>query len=316
MGMGVYGVAPLRLGYQNRQRIPRFYHRDELNIPDVMQRVHWDPEFARRSGNPTTFDYGRMRETWMIHLCTDWMGDDAWLWRLRVEFRQFNYVGDVAVARRPDHPQVPGRGRSRPAVDVELWARNQRDVVTTPGTATVLLPSREHGPVVPSRSPSAPPTTWPARWMRRRCSSVPADLVRPLDGVTVVVLGTSGVGPAGHSSPRRPRRPGDQDRAAGRRRLRARLRHLSPAAWHALHLGATGARSRSRSTPKDPRAWLSLMQLISRADVVVHNLAPGAAERSGIDGATLLALDPRLIVCAVSGYGTDGPFAERRPTTC
>ena len=48
-----------------------------------MQRVHWDPEFARRSGNPTTFDYGRMRETWMIHLCTDWMGDDAWLWRLR-----------------------------------------------------------------------------------------------------------------------------------------------------------------------------------------------------------------------------------------
>src|SRR5258705_7718098 len=47
--------------------------------PDVMQRVHWDPEFARRAGNPTTYDYGRMRETWLIHLCTDWMGDDAWL---------------------------------------------------------------------------------------------------------------------------------------------------------------------------------------------------------------------------------------------
>ena len=38
-----------------------------------MQRVHWDPEFARRSGNPTTFDYGRMRETWLIHLIpTGW----------------------------------------------------------------------------------------------------------------------------------------------------------------------------------------------------------------------------------------------------
>ena len=35
----------------------------------------------------------------------------------------------------------------RPAVDLELWARNQRDEVTTPGTATILLPSREHGPV-------------------------------------------------------------------------------------------------------------------------------------------------------------------------
>ena len=53
-----------------------------------MQRVHWDPEFARRSGNPTTFDYGRMRETWLIHLCTDWMGDDAWLWKLDCEFRR------------------------------------------------------------------------------------------------------------------------------------------------------------------------------------------------------------------------------------
>ena len=95
MGMGLYGVKPLRLAYQNRQRIPRFFHRDDLNVPDVMQRVHWDPEFARRSGNPSTFDYGRMRETWLIHLCTDWMGDDAWLWKLSCEFRQFNYVGDV-----------------------------------------------------------------------------------------------------------------------------------------------------------------------------------------------------------------------------
>ena len=151
MGMGVYGVAPLRLGWENRQRIPRFYQQDELKIWDVMQRVHWDPEFARRSGNPTTFDYGRMRETWMIHLCTDWMGDDAWLWRLRIEFRQFNYVGDVQwlggrITRK--YLATCEDGIPRPAVDIELWARNQRDVVTTPGTATVLLPSREHGPVV------------------------------------------------------------------------------------------------------------------------------------------------------------------------
>ena len=27
----------------------------------------------------TIYDYGRMRETWLVHLCTDWMGDDAWL---------------------------------------------------------------------------------------------------------------------------------------------------------------------------------------------------------------------------------------------
>jgi hypothetical protein len=134
------------LSYENRQRIPRFYHRDELGVWDAMQRVHWDPEFARRSGNPTTFDYGRMRETWLIHLCTDWMGDDAWLWKLECEFRQFNYVGDTQWLGGQVTNKYLADG-DRPAVDVRLWARNQRDVETTPGTATILLPSHDHGPV-------------------------------------------------------------------------------------------------------------------------------------------------------------------------
>jgi acyl dehydratase len=146
MGMGLYGVKPLRLGARNRARVPRFFHRDDQGVPDVMQRVHWDPAFARRSGNPTTFDYGRMRETWLIHLCTDWMGDDAWLWKLGCEFRAFNYVGDTQWLRGVVARKYLADG-DRPAVDLDLEAVNQRGVVTTPGTATVLLPSRELGPV-------------------------------------------------------------------------------------------------------------------------------------------------------------------------
>jgi hypothetical protein len=152
MGMGLYGVKPLRLSYQNRTRIPRFFHRDDLNVPDVMQRVHWDPEFARRSGNPATFDYGRMRETWLIHLCTDWMGDDAWLWKLDCEFRRFNYVGDTQWLSGVVTSRYLAEG-GRPAIDVELSATNQRGELTTPGHATILLPSTELGPV---RLPEAP----------------------------------------------------------------------------------------------------------------------------------------------------------------
>ena len=152
MGMGLYGVKPLRLAAQNRKRVPRFFYRDDLNVPDVQQRVHWDPELARRAGNPTTYDYGRMRETWLIHLCTDWMGDDAWLWKLDCEFRRFNYVGDTQWlgGRVTDRYLAEGE---RPAVDLELWATNQRGEVTTPGHATILLPSRERGDV---RLPDAP----------------------------------------------------------------------------------------------------------------------------------------------------------------
>ena len=146
MGMGLYGVSALGLAAANRRRIPRFFHRDLQNVPDVMQRVHWDPEFARRSGNPTTFDYGRMRETWLIHLCTDWMGDDAWLWKLDCQFRRFNYVGDTHWMRGRVVRKELVDGE-RPAVELELTGENQRGETTTPGHATILLPSREHGPV-------------------------------------------------------------------------------------------------------------------------------------------------------------------------
>jgi acyl dehydratase len=145
MGMGLYGVKALRLGYQQRQRVPRFFRPDDLNVPDVQQRVHWDPEWARRAGNPSTYDYGRMRETWLIHLCTDWMGDDAWLWKLDCQFRRFNYVGDTHWMRGRIVRKALLDGR--PAVELYLSGENQRGEVTTPGHATILLSSREHGPV-------------------------------------------------------------------------------------------------------------------------------------------------------------------------
>lgn len=146
MGMGMYGVRPLRLAWQNKQRIPRFYTPNEHGVPDVQQRVHWDPSAARNAGNPTTFDYGRMRETWLIHLCTDWMGDDAWLWKLDCEFRLFNYVGDLHTVTGTVTRKYVADG-DRPAVDLDLAATNHRGQVTTPGHATILLPSRQRGPV-------------------------------------------------------------------------------------------------------------------------------------------------------------------------
>jgi len=146
MGMGLYGVKALRLAYQQRQKAPGFFRPDDLNIPDVHQRVHWDQEWARRAGNPAIYDYGRMRETWLVHLCTDWMGDDAWLAALDVQFRKFNFVGDTHWVRGKVTRHYLADG-DRPAIDLDIWGENQRGEVTCPGHATILLPSREHGPV-------------------------------------------------------------------------------------------------------------------------------------------------------------------------
>jgi len=63
---------------------------------------------------------------------------------------------------------------------------------------------------------------------------------------------------------------------------------------------------------KRPQARDILGRLLDGADVFVQNLAPGAAGRLGTSAARLRAERPRLIVCDVSGYGSSGPYADRK----
>ena len=55
-----------------------------------------------------------------------------------------------------------------------------------------------------------------------------------------------------------------------------------------------------------------LARLLDTADVLVQNLAPGAAARLGLAYDTLRAQHPRLIVCDISGYGSDGPYRDKK----
>ena len=63
---------------------------------------------------------------------------------------------------------------------------------------------------------------------------------------------------------------------------------------------------------KTPDGQQILHELLADADVLVQNLAPGSAARIGLDPASLAARHPRLIPCSISGYGADGPWAERK----
>ncbi len=55
-----------------------------------------------------------------------------------------------------------------------------------------------------------------------------------------------------------------------------------------------------------------LARLLRRADVLVQNLAPGAAARLGLSYETLAPKHPGLIVCDISGYGSDGPYRDKK----
>jgi len=63
---------------------------------------------------------------------------------------------------------------------------------------------------------------------------------------------------------------------------------------------------------KRPEGADALTRLIARADVLLHNLAPGAMARLGFGSALLHERYPRLVICEISGYGTDGPYRDKK----
>ncbi|QGN54205.1 MaoC family dehydratase N-terminal domain-containing protein [Novosphingobium sp. Gsoil 351] len=141
---GGYGFSPYaptanRRAHKNRQRIPAFYVKNEHGIPDVAQRLHWDPVWAQAIGNPMAYDYGVMRENYLWQYLNDWAGDDAVITSLHDEVRKFNYMGDVqhvtgeVLAKRTEH--------GNQVVDVAVKFTNQRGEETVRGTATIALPS-------------------------------------------------------------------------------------------------------------------------------------------------------------------------------
>ncbi len=62
---------------------------------------------------------------------------------------------------------------------------------------------------------------------------------------------------------------------------------------------------------KDQRGKDLVLDLIADADVVVQNFRPGAIERLGLGWDVLHALNPELVMCSISGFGSDGPYAHR-----
>ena len=61
---------------------------------------------------------------------------------------------------------------------------------------------------------------------------------------------------------------------------------------------------------KAPGAVARLRPLIDSADVIVEQFRPGVIERLGLGGGQLSAINPRLVYCAITGYGQDGPKAQ------
>jgi hypothetical protein len=90
-------------------------------------------------------DAGAQRNAWRNMVLTNWMGDEGFLWKSRAELRGLNQEGDITWCKAKITKKY--LDRSHYCVDLDSWCENQKKQITMPGSATVILPSREHGQV-------------------------------------------------------------------------------------------------------------------------------------------------------------------------
>jgi itaconate CoA-transferase len=135
--------------------------------------------------------------------------------------------------------------------------------------------------------------------------------MRPLDGITVVALEQVIAGPfATRQLAELGARVIKIERPAGGDSARAYDRTVKGLSSHFVWVNRS--KESLALNVKHPSAKDILSRLIERADVFLHNLAPGAVERLGLGSDELRKMHPRLIWCGISGYGPAGPYASKK----
>lgn len=136
-------------------------------------------------------------------------------------------------------------------------------------------------------------------------------MIRPLDGITVISLEHAVAAPfctrqLADLGARviKVERPGSGDFARGYdQRVNGQSSHFT---W------INRSKQSLALDVKQPLAKSALLELLKTADVLVQNLAPGAAARMGLSYEVLKTHNPQLIVCDISGYGADGPYRDKK----
>lgn len=144
-GSGVISLRAHGLAFRVYRQHPSWSFRDPRTCAlEPIAGVHWNQAAAKAAGLPYEYNAGIQTQSWLIELMTSWMRDEGWLKTNYAEYRHFIYFSDVVwftgtVTRK----YVDENGEY--CVDIETTGINQRGEDTTPGRATVILPSRQAG---------------------------------------------------------------------------------------------------------------------------------------------------------------------------
>ena len=102
--------------------------------------IHYDNEYAKLRRFPKAIVNGRLKAAWLMQLMTSWIGDDGFLKKLECKHRGMDIIGDPVKVRGVVVKKYVQDGEC--LVECDVWTENPEGEKTTPGKATVALPSR------------------------------------------------------------------------------------------------------------------------------------------------------------------------------
>jgi hypothetical protein len=112
---------------------------------------HYDDTFAATQGTDGVIVHGLLKHAWLIQLVTDWMGDDGFMKQFACQYRGMDHPRTMKTTNEPNDGEtwqcvgkvvkkyVEGDNH---CVDLEIGVQTSEKKVTTPGTATVVLPAK------------------------------------------------------------------------------------------------------------------------------------------------------------------------------
>jgi len=102
--------------------------------------IHYDKDFAQGNGLSGVIIHGALKNAFLAQLITDWIGEDGTLKKLSCQYRGMDVPGDTLVCKGTVTRKYIQN--SQHMVDCQIWLENSKGERTTPGSATVILPSR------------------------------------------------------------------------------------------------------------------------------------------------------------------------------
>jgi acyl dehydratase len=129
------------------QEIPAFERKTDFMhwnryaaINDEFLQIHMDDEAGKAAGQGAAFGMGNLRWAYVLNALRGWLGDEAEVRELSMQFRAINHKNDVLTTHGVVTEKTQENGENLIYLDVNVI--NQNGDKTAPGHAVVVLPSR------------------------------------------------------------------------------------------------------------------------------------------------------------------------------